>query len=370
VKPARSNPKNDRVRRDYLIHLKEARQRSPATVEQVRHAIDRLEAYTGFKDFATFNKDQALAFKRALIASKAQRSGKPITMATAHHVLQAIKEFLVWLHSRPGYRRRIDPAHIAYLNLTSKDERIAHVSSPKSYASLEQYRAALFAMPNATEVERRDRALMALLLLTGMRDAAAVSLKLKHISIERSHVFQDPREVKTKFSKAIETFFFPVGDDVVEIVKDWVRHLTAENLFSPSDPLFPKTLVEPGEQRSFTARGLSREHWANASPVRTIFKAAFARIGLPYFKPHTVRDTLTQLAYKLQLSPEQLKAWSQNMGHSNVLTTLHGYGHVSIERQGEILAQLPRFGETSPAKPEAAAETLAKLAAIMKQHGA
>src|ERR1700732_3538408 len=103
--------------------MKEARQRSPATVEQVRHAIDRLEAYTGFKDFATFNKDQALAFKRALIASKAQRSGKPITMATAHHVLQAIKEFLVWLHSRPGYRRRIDPAHIAYLNLTSKDER-------------------------------------------------------------------------------------------------------------------------------------------------------------------------------------------------------------------------------------------------------
>jgi integrase len=370
MNPLRSNPKNDRAKRDYLIYLKDARQRSPATVEQARHAIDRLEAYTGFKDFATFNKDQALGFKRALLAAKAQRSNKPISKATAHHVLQAIREFLAWLHSRAGYRRRIDPTHIAYLNLTTKDERIAHATSPKSYASLEQYRAALFAMPVGTDVERRDRAVMALLLLTGMRDAAAVSLKLKHVSIERGHVFQDPREVNTKFSKAIETFFFPVGDDVVAILQDWVNLLTSDKLFGPGDPLFPKTLVEPGEHCSFAPVGLSREHWAAAGPVRAIFKAAFARIGLPYFKPHAVRDTLTQLAYKLQLSPEQLKAWSQNMGHSSVLTTLQGYGHVSAERQGDILARLPRFGEAPLVKAEGAAETLAKLAEIMKQHSA
>ncbi len=78
--------------------------------------------------------------------------------------------------------------------------------------------------------------------------------------------------------------------------------------------------------------------------VRAIFKAAFARVHLPYVKPHTVRDTLTQLAYGLQLSPEQLKAWSQNLGHASVLTTLGAYGHVSPERQGEILAALPQFG--------------------------
>lgn len=198
-----TNPKNDRAKREYLIYLKDARQRSAATVEQVRHAIDRLEGYTGFKDFGTFNKNQALAFKRALVATKGQRSGKPISTSTAHHVLQALKEFLAWLHGRPGYRRRIDLADIAYLNLTAKDERAAHASRPKRYASLEQYRAALFAMPNGTEVERRDQALFAFMLLTGMRDAAVVSLRLKHVSIERSYVFQDPREVKTKFSKDV-----------------------------------------------------------------------------------------------------------------------------------------------------------------------
>jgi len=70
-------------------------------VDQVRHAIDRLELYTGFKDFGTFNKEQALGFKRALVATKGQRSGKPISTATAYHVLQALKEFLAWLHGRP-----------------------------------------------------------------------------------------------------------------------------------------------------------------------------------------------------------------------------------------------------------------------------
>jgi site-specific recombinase XerC len=108
VEPLRSNPKNDSAKREYLIYLKDARRRSPATVEQVRHAIDRLEAYTGFKDFGTFNKEQARGFKRASLGSRAKRSGKPISTATAHHVLQAVKEFLAWLRRRPGYRRRID----------------------------------------------------------------------------------------------------------------------------------------------------------------------------------------------------------------------------------------------------------------------
>src|SRR5271166_202618 len=84
VEPQQNNPKNDRVKREYLIYLKDARQRSPATVEQVRHAIDRLEAYTGFKDFGTFNKEQARGFKRALLGSRAKRSGKPLSTATAH----------------------------------------------------------------------------------------------------------------------------------------------------------------------------------------------------------------------------------------------------------------------------------------------
>lgn len=355
----KTNAKNDRVKRDYLIYLGHARKRSPATIDQVRQAIDRLEVYTGFKDFGSFCKDQALGFKAALLASKGARSGKRLSTSTAHHILQAIKEFLAWLQGQPGYRRRINVTDIAYLNLTTKEEREAHVARPKSYPTVAQYKAALFALPSLTETERRDRAVMALILLAGMRDAAAVSLKLKHISIERRHVFQDPREVHTKFSKAIETFFFPVGSDVEDVLKDWVLYLTETRLFGPSDPLLPKSSVGLVAGKGFEVKGLSREHWANATPIRDIFRRAFAAAGLPYFKPHSVRDTLTQLAYQRQLTPEQLKAWSQNLGHESVLTTLGSYGRVTSERQGEVIAALRQ-----PSEPPANEDMAAKIAEI------
>lgn len=363
----KTNPKNDRVKRDYLIWLKEAKQRSPKTTEQARHAIDRLESYTGFKDFGTFNKEQALGFKRHLLGTKGQRSGKAISISTVHHTLQAAKEFLLWLHGRQEYRNRIKPADIQYLNLTTGEERQAHTTRPRSYATLDQYRAALFSMPATTEVERRNRAAMALLLLTGMRDAALVTLKIKHISVERNHVFQDPRQVATKFSKPIETFFFPVGDDVTGIIQDWVTFLIKEKLFGGEDPLFPKTVNGHDESKNFVPIGIGHEHWTNATPIRKIFKAAYQRVNLPYFPPHTVRNTLTQLAYKLDLTPEQFKAWSQNMGHDKPLTTLNSYGHVSTERQAEIINGL---GMAKPAPPDdAMACKIAEMVAEKMKNG-
>ena len=61
---------------------------------------------------------------------------------------------------------------------------------------------------------------------------------------------------------------------------------------------------------------------------------------MPYVRPHSVRDTVTQLAYKMQLNLEQMKAFSQNIGHDNMLTTLCSYGPVSLERQAEIIRAL------------------------------
>ena len=63
-----------------------------------------------------------------------------------------------------------------------------------------------------------------------MRDSAIASLRLKHVDIERRLVKQDPREVATKFSKRIDTYFFPVGEDFEEIVCDWMRFLREEGI--------------------------------------------------------------------------------------------------------------------------------------------
>jgi integrase len=195
-------------------------------------------------------------------------------------------------------------------------------------------------MPATTEIERRDRALVAFTILTGARDGAIASLKLKHVDIDQGRVDQDARQVKTKFSKSFTTWFFPVGDDIRQIVVDWVNYLRREKLWGLDDPLFPATKIVVGNSRHFEASGLDRKHWSGAGPIRDIFKRAFAAAGLPYFNPHSFRKTLALLGGQICKSPEEYKAWSQNLGHENVLTTFSSYGDVARHRQAEIIRAL------------------------------
>ena len=90
--------------------------------------------------------------------------------------------------------------------------------------TLEQIRHVIQTMPASTEIERRDRALIAFTALTGARDGAIASLKLKHVDIDQGNIDQDARQVKTKFSKSFTTWFFPVGDDVRGIAVHLANH--------------------------------------------------------------------------------------------------------------------------------------------------
>jgi hypothetical protein len=92
-------------------------------------------------------------------------------------------------------------------------------------------------------------------------------------------------------------------------------------------------------------------HWANANPVREAFRDACRFAGLPYFNPHSIRNTLVQLAYEWKLDPEAFKAWSQNLGHESVLTTFCSYGEVPPSRQGEIMRGMARRNSAGPVEP-------------------
>ena len=69
-------------------------------------------------------------------------------------------------------------------------------------------------MPDKTDIERRDRALVAFAILSGARDRAIISFRLKHIDIEHDLIEHDARDVRTKRAKTFTTWFFPVGDDI------------------------------------------------------------------------------------------------------------------------------------------------------------
>jgi hypothetical protein len=50
-------------------------------------------------------------------------------------------------------------------------------------------------------------------------------------------------------------------------------------------------------------------------------------------------------------SPEQYKAWSQNLGHENVLTTFSSYGDVARHRQAEIIRGLGKSDHRAAVSP-------------------
>lgn len=324
------NPKNERVKRDYFHYQEQALGKSEQTIRQIARSLARFEDSMGKRDFKSFDQRQAVGFKEKLA-----KSG--LAPATIHSTLNDVKLFFGWLGLQPGFKRAIKPGDIEYLNLSDKAVRAATAQADKDYPTLQMIQKVVAAMPAETVIEKRDRAMIAFTSISGVRDGALITLKLKHFDEHRLLVIQDPREVDTKFSKRIDTFLFPLNDAFEPIFLEWVAYLRNEEFFGDHDPLFPKTAMGQDIDRCFIATGLSREHWANTSPVRAIFKAAFRNAGLPEFTPHPFRDMIVSEMYRRGLSVQEFKAWSQNLGHEGAMTTLTSYGKIALEEQGRLV---------------------------------
>lgn len=334
------NAENERIKRRYFAYLKEAMRQSEQTLDAIAKSLARFEDYTKYKDFKAFHYQQAVAFKGHLAEQKSEASGKKLSKATLHATLANLKRFFHWLAGQPGYKSRFQYSDADYFNLSEKDMRVATAKREQKAPTLEQVKHVIANMPVEGEIARRNRALVAFTVLTGARDSAVASMKLKHVDIVEGSIFQDAREVSTKFSKTFTTYFFPVGDEIRAILVDWVKYLRDEKLWGNDDPLFPSTLMQCGASRQFEVGGLKRECWSNASPIRKIFREAFERVGLPYFNPHSFRHLLVRHGQQVCKTPEDFKAWSQNLGHEQVLTTFLSYGGVDCRRQGEIIGGL------------------------------
>jgi len=345
---AKFNSENERIKRRYLEWEREANGKSNSTIENIRNYIYLYDEFTKFKNFKLFNKNDAIAFKKHLAQKKARYSNQPVSKIYLFHAVKSVGNCLKWLYTQPGYRSKIDLTQVAYLNLQEKDVQIARTVKTKRFPTLEQIESVVKNMPADTEVQKRDRALIAFLALSGGRVTAIVSLKLKHIFLDDERIEQHPQEVKTKYSKKIITYFFPVGDFLKKIFIDWVNFLKQEKLFDHNAPLFSNTKLSLDGNDQFSRQGLDSIPWKSTTSIRTIIKESFNAAGLEYYNPHSFRNTVVQLGYKFCKTPEEFKAWSQNLGHSSPLTTFTSYGHIEEYNQGAIIKRLGKDDVDKP----------------------
>ncbi|MEQ8441746.1 MAG: tyrosine-type recombinase/integrase [Alphaproteobacteria bacterium] len=331
------HPRNELVKKQYEDALLHGKYRDPKTVKAVWNSINLFEEFSGHADFRDLDADQAKRFK-AWLAKRRNRKGQGLSVSTMRSTLQAVREFFEWLAIHPQYVRKVDGRAVQYLRLSDNENRAGRAFRERPAPTLEELRKALGAMPSESDIEKRDRALFAFTIVTCVRDDALVSLKVKDVDAGRKTVWQDPKHVRTKRRKGIHTrFISQVMPEAEEIVLDWLHHAAEVLRLAPDDPLFPKTLVENDpEAMTFKANGLSREHWANAQPVREVFKTAFQRVALPYYTPHLFRRTVVKWAQE-HCSQREFKAISQNLGHDHAMTTYNAYGELSVDEQIDII---------------------------------
>lgn len=334
------NAANERIKREYFAYLKEAKGRDEATVTGVARSLAQFETSTKARDFKRFHREQAVAFKTGLAQAVNVRTGERISKATMLSTLRDLRTFFFWLAREPGFKLKIKYCDADYFNLSDKDVAVARARREKRVPTLAQVHHVLSSMPVASVLERRDRALIAFAALTSARVGALASFRLGHVNIVEGYVEQDARTVQTKFAKTFITYFMPIGGDALAIFTDWTRELEREHLWGGGDPLFPATQMGLDVNGSFRAAGILRSGWSTTQPINAIFRRAFEGAGLPYFNPHSFRDMMVRHAMAMNLSPEAMKAWSQNIGHADVLTTFTSYGSVATHRQGDLIRQL------------------------------
>jgi integrase/recombinase XerD len=125
-----------------------------------------------------------------------------------------------------------------------------------------------------------------------------------------------------------------------DIVLEWLNYANEDLHLKPNDPPFPKTLVvASAEKLTFEAQGLSKEHRANAQPIRELFKTAFLAVELPYFHPHLFGNTICKWALK-NCTQYQYKTLSQSLGHDHAMTTYNSYGNLTEDEQLEAVSNI------------------------------
>ena len=230
-----------------------------------------------------------------------------------------------------------------YLRLSKNETREAVQTRKRDIPSVEEVKKAIESIGDKNDIDKRDRALISLAYLSGIRISALMSLPIKSFDKNNLIVDQDPAfGVKTKLRKRITTALIPLSyKEPLEYFIGWYDYLIIKKGFKPNDPIFPATKKEQGDENVnyYNTGEVEPVFWKSGSTIRKIFEKRFIQAGVPYYHPHTLRHLIVKEFAKAGLTEEEKKAISQNLGHANVGTTFgsYGYGHIEEDRQIEII---------------------------------
>jgi integrase/recombinase XerD len=147
-------------------------------------------------------------------------------------------------------------------------------------------------------------------------------------------VYVSPKNMAVKFAKVRHAYFMSWSDDIRDNVLRWVKKLR-ELGWTDDAPVFPALYDDFGQSDLLQTVHTPTEIKSGTTIIK-VFKDAFTGAGLPYYRPHSFRDTIA-IWSELNGTPAFFNAVSQSLGHSSPKTTFSIYGKFPPARIGEIM---------------------------------
>ena len=290
----------------YLRHLSAERQLAPRTVAAYHGDLQRFAAALRESQRDDIAAVDAYTLKDYLAQLREERDCRP---ATLNRVISTLKGFFAWLRRTgeigadpsAGLRRPRQPSKLP-LHLTPGEARdLLLEGDPED--------------PNCL----RDRTVLTLLAMTGIRLSELTGLDVADVDLERGCL--------RVLGKGRKERLVPLNPPARRAVEEWLRE---------------RPRPRPGCPALFLSRDGGR---ISHRTVQYLLRKAVKRLGLdPRISPHKLRHTFATLLYGEAV---ELRDIQELLGHASVATTAI-YTHTNVDRMRAAVEKLKVAGKGSP----------------------
>lgn len=282
----------------YLQHLRAERNLAPRTIEAYRYDLERLETWLQVDGKPRRVGDvEAWDLKDYIATLKEDSNLKPTTLS---RTICSIRGLFRWA-TVEGHTER-NPS--AMIRTPRKPKRLPiFMSAPEA-------RRLSAAPPPDERQGPRDRAILLVLIMSGLRVSELVGLDLSAVDRQTGTL--------RVFGKGRKERLIPLSSSARGVIEGWLA-------IRPT---------RPGESALFTtAKGVRM----TARMVQYLVRKAVRRAGLdPRISPHKLRHTF---ATHLYAQGTELRDIQELLGHAN-LTSTSIYTHTNVERLRDAVKSL------------------------------
>jgi integrase len=325
--------------RKHLTYLQEVMQLTPASLDRYRFYLRHLLLWAGDKDLKQV-QDIRPAFPAHLSTLPGKDGKGSLAGTTQKKILDTSKRFFRW--AKATYPRELNSLPAIWID-TLRLTRQTQVTTENVFVSVEEVKQLIaYPVEQGDLALLRDQAAAALLLLSGMRGSAFVTLPMSALDLENLTVRQWPElGVHTKNGKKATTFLLNIPD-LLAFVHRW--DAIVRPALPPSTPWYAPIEHCWGEQ------SLSNKEPGKCrlNGLEKRLKLLFSLAKLEFKSPHKFRHGHAVFGLLHAQTIADYKAVSMNLMHDSIEITDSTYAPMLSSDVQERIAGLSGKALSTP----------------------